>query len=321
MQQAKTKKFRLYLKWLLWIVIAQIVLANISAAIYAYKFTHFYSTPATHVTSQNVFDKTWKLFVGPKFYKNTYEPEPSFPYETVQLKTSGEIPIDAWYSKSDSSNTCVILLHGHSVNKSFVETEASMFKKWGYPVLLIDLRGHGKSGGSSTSFGIKETDELEKACAFAKQKGHSKIVLYGVSLGAGVCIKAAAENKIHPDAIIADVPFKSLHQHFKARAKTLGFPSEPFALLTTFWIGIEKGYNGFQHDVSSYAKKVNCPVLIQWGGKDELVTRKEIESIFNNLASKNKKLVIYPEGGHGAFLNRDAVTWEKEMQSFLKTLQ
>jgi len=321
MQQAKKRKFRLYLKWLLWIVTAQIVLANISAAIYAYKFTHFYSAPSTHVTSQNVFDKTWKLFVGPKFYKNTNEPEPSFPYEMVQLKTSEGIPIDAWYSKSDSPNTCVIFLHGYSVNKSFVEAEAAMFKKWGYSVLLIDLRGHGKSGGSSTSFGIKETDELEKACAFAEQKGHSKIILYGVSLGAGVCMKAVAENKIHPDAIIADVPFENLHQHFKARARVLGFPSEPFAVLTTLWLGIEKGYNGFQHDIGSYVKKVNCPVLMEWGEKDQLVTRSETESIFNNLASKNKKLVIYPDADHGSFLEKDPMTWEKEIQAFLKTVQ
>jgi uncharacterized protein len=319
MQQATIKKFRLYLKWLVWIVAAQIVLANISASIYAYKFTHFYNPPSTHLASQNIFHDTWKLFVGPRFYKNSNEPEPSFPYETVQLKTSDGIPIDTWYSKTDSSKACVIFLHGYSINKSFLEAEAAMFKQWGYSVLLVDLRGHGKSGSNSTSFGMKETDELEKACAFIKQRGNSKIILYGVSLGAGVCIKAVAENKIHPDAIIADVPFKNLHQHFKSRAKTLGFPSEPFAMLTTLWIGIEKGYNSFQYDISSYAKKVNCPVLMEWGAKDDLVTKKETESIFNNLASKNKRLLVYPEGGHGAFLNIDPVTWQKEVQSFLKT--
>jgi uncharacterized protein len=320
MQQAQTKKIRFYLKWLLWIIIAQIALANISASIYAYKFTHFYNSPSTHIASRNILNKSWKLFVGPKFYKNTNEPEPSFPYSAVQLKTSQGITIDAWYSQSDSSNTCVIFVHGYSANKSLLEAEAAMFYRWGYSVLLIDLRGHGKSGSNTTSFGMKETDELEKAFAFAKQNGNSKIILYGVSLGAGICIKAAADNKIHPEAIIADVPFENLHQHFKARARVLGFPSEPFATLTTLWVGIEKGYNGFKHDISTYAKKVNCPALVQSGGKDPLVTQKEIESVFDNLASKNKKLVIYPEASHGSFLQHDPVTWEKEIQAFLKTI-
>jgi alpha-beta hydrolase superfamily lysophospholipase len=321
MQKAKIKNFSYYLKWVLWVLIAQIVLANISASIYAYKFTHFYNSPAPSVTSQNIFNKTWKLFAGPKFYKNCNEPEPSFTYQNIKLKTSDDISIDAWYSKTDLSKACVILLHGYSVNKSFVENEAAMFKQWGYSVLLFDLRGHGKSDGNATTFGIKETDELEKAFSFARQKGNSKIILYGVSLGAEICMKAVAEGIVHADAIIADTPFGSLHQHFKARAKILGFPSEPFASLITFWIGVEKGYNGFQHDVRSYAKKVNCPVLVEWGEKDPFVTKEETESIFKNLPAKNKKLVIYPNANHGFFLENDPSAWEKEVQAFLQSVQ
>lgn len=321
MQKTKTRNFRYYLKWALWVIVIQIVLANISASIYAYKFTHFYNVPAPSYSSQNVFNKTWKLFVGPKFYKNTSEPEPSFAYETIQLKTSDGIPIDAWYSKTDSSNTCVILIHGYSVNKSYLENEAATFKQWGYSVLLLDLRGHGKSGGNTTNFGVKEGDELQKAFAFAKQKGQSKIILYGVSLGAALSIKAVAKGDVQPVAIIADVPFGSLHQHLKARARMLGFPSEPFASLTTFWIGIERGYNGFQFDISSYSKKIDCPVLLEWGAKDPLVTKEEIDSIYKNLSSKNKKLVIYPDADHGAFFEKDPFTWEKELQAFLKTVQ
>jgi uncharacterized protein len=321
MQKAKNRNFRYYLRWTIWVIVIQIVLANISASIYAYKFTHFYDPPAPSVSSQNIFGKTWKLFVGPKFYKNTNEPEPSFAYETIQLKTSGDIPIDTWYSETDSSKGCVILIHGYSANKSFVADEAAMFRQWGYSVLLLDLRGHGKSGGNTTSFGIKETDELQKAFEFAKYKGHSRIIVYGVSLGSGVAIKAIAENKIHPDAIIADSPFGNLHQHFKRRAALLGFPSEPSASLITLWIGLEKGYNAFQHDNRSYAKKVNCPVLVEWGDKDRFVSRGEAEAIFKNLSSKNKKFVVYPGIDHESFLQKDPFTWEREIQAFLKTVQ
>lgn len=321
MQKPKTRNFRYYLRWTLWVLVIQVVLVNISASIYAYKFTHFYDPPAPSVSSQNILDKTWKLFVGPKFYKNTIESEPPFAYEAVQLKTSEGIPIDAWYSKTDSSSTCVILIHGYSANKSFVQNEAVMFKQWGYSVLLFDLRGHGKSGGNTTTFGMKETDELQKAYEFAKQKGNSRIILYGVSLGAAICTKAVADGKIDPTAIIADAPFGSLHQHFKARARTIGFPSEPFAGLTTLWIGIEKGYNGFKHDIRLYAKKVNCPVLVEGGERDPFVTGDETESVFKSLSSKNKKLVIYPDADHGGFLEKDPFTWEKEMQAFLKSVQ
>jgi alpha-beta hydrolase superfamily lysophospholipase len=321
MQKTRTKKIRFYLKWVLWILLAQFVLVNISASIYAYKFTHFYDPPAPSVSSQNIFSQTWKLFTGPKFYKNTYESEPAFSYKNVKLKTSNGIEIDTWYSPTGFSNRCVILIHGYSTNKSFLESEAAMFKQWGYSVLLLDLRGHGRSEGSVTSFGMKETDELEQAYSFAKQNGNSKIILYGVSLGAAICIKATQQGKIHPDAIIADMPFENLHLHFQSRARILGFPSEPFATLITFWIGVERGYNGFQYNISSYAKKVNCPVLMEWGDKDPYVSRKEIETIFRSLASKNKKLVVYPGAGHNSFLQTDPLTWEKETQAFLTSVQ
>ena len=321
MEKTKTKSFRYYLKWFLWVLLAQIVLVNISASIYAYKFTHFYNPPAPTFSSQNIFNKTWKLFVGPKFYKNLNESEPSFAYETIQLKTSDDISIDGWYSKTDSANTCVILLHGYSTNKSYVNDAGDMFKKWGYSVLSIDLRGHGRSSGNTTSFGMKETDDLEQAYNFAKQKGYPKVIVYGVSLGASICIKATGEGKIHPNAIIADMPFGDLHHHFKARAKIAGFPAEPFAVLTTFWVGVERGFNAFSYNIPAYAKKLSCPVLQQWGDKDQYVSKEETESVFSNLGSKNKKLVIYPNVDHDSFLNTDPATWQKEVQAFLKSVQ
>jgi alpha-beta hydrolase superfamily lysophospholipase len=117
------------------------------------------------------------------------------------------------------------------------------------------------------------------------------------------------------------MPFGSLHEHLKSRARLLGFPSEPYASLTTLWIGIERGFNGFQLDARSFAKKVNCPVLMEWGDRDSYVTRVEIESVFNHLSSKNKKLVIYPGADHESFLEKDPLTWEREVQAFLKSVQ
>lgn len=316
MKTATRSNIRYYLKWVLWVVIVQFILVNISASVYAYKFTHFYNTPPVKVAAQNIFERTWKLFTGPSFYKNTIEPSPSFPYETVHLKTSDDIPIDGWYSPSDTSSKCVILFHGITVNKSYVADEASMFRSWGYNVLLIDFRGHGKSGGSTSSFGVKETDEVKTAFSFAQAKGNKKILLYGVSMGAAVCIRAVHLNLVKPDAIIADMPFGTLRNHLRSRAALLGFPSEPFATLVTFWIGVERGYNGFKHDISSYAKDVKCPVLVEWGEEDPYVKQEEIYRVFNNLSSVNKKIVTYFSAGHESFLKNDPSRWIKEVQSF-----
>ena len=55
----------------------------------------------------------------------------------------------------------------------------------------------------------------------------------------------------------------------------LGFPQQPFAFLTTFWVGIERGFNGYKHNTTRYMKDVHCPVLMQWGTKDALILKHE----------------------------------------------
>ena len=315
-----TKKYRYLLKWIFWVLLAQLVLINISAALYAYKLTHFYEGAPRHASSKNIFKKTWKLFVGPKFYKNTAEPEPPFPIRTISLKTDNDILIDAWYSTMDSSRTCIIFFHGITVNKSYYISEAAMMRQMGYNVMLVDLRAHGRSGGNTSTFGMKETDEVQKAYNWALANGNDRIILYGGSLGAAICIKAVAEKKVQPAAIIADMPFGSLHHHLVAKASNLGFPSEPFATLVTMWMGFEKGFNGFDHDVSDYARKVNCPALIQWGEEDSYVNRKEVMGVYQNLASPMKKFVSYPHADHESLLKIDPDEWQYQIQTFINSL-
>lgn len=309
-----------FLRIFLWVFVVQLFLLNISAALYAYKFTHFYSGPVPVSSSQNILDKTWKLFVGPRIYKMPYIEEPAFTYKELLLKTSDNISINAWYSRADNADNCVIFFHGVTANKTVLLHEAAQFKQWGYNVLLIDFRGHGKSGGKATSFGVKETDEVEKAFQFAVSEGNKKIVLYGSSMGSMAIMKAVADNSVHPAAIIADMPPASLHEHLKARARVVGFPSEPFAFFVTLWMGIERGYQGFSHNVCAYAQKISCPVLLQWGERDEYVTKEETERIYKSLGTAQKKLVVYAGAGHSSFAQADPMQWSREVRGFTNSL-
>ncbi|HEX2609079.1 MAG TPA: alpha/beta fold hydrolase [Flavisolibacter sp.] len=267
-----------------------------------------------------MFSKTWTLFSGVRYYRYKGMELPSFPYQTIRFKTDDSLSIDGWYGSADQAKGCVIFLHGYTADKSVLLPEATRIRQLGYSVLLIDLRAHGNSQGRFTSFGIKETDELQKAYQFARQKGHKNIILYGTSLGAVIILKATAARLVIPQAIIADMPFGSLHDHIRARARVFGFPSEPYGTLVTWWMGIERGYNGFAHCTIAYAKGVSCPVLLQWGAKDAFVTGNEIGSIERSLASSSKNLVVYPEAGHQSLLRADPVQWDREVGRLLDSL-
>jgi hypothetical protein len=90
-------KLRKTLRWIGWVLLIQFLLLNISASFYAYRLTYFYDGIPPDHPSKNVFAKTWRLFAGPRLYKDTQEGEPRFPYETVSLKTSNGLAISGWY--------------------------------------------------------------------------------------------------------------------------------------------------------------------------------------------------------------------------------
>jgi alpha-beta hydrolase superfamily lysophospholipase len=65
---------------------------------------------------------------------------------------------------------------------------------------------------------------------------------------------------------------------------------------------------------------VECPVLLQWGAKDIFVLQKETQGIYNNLATQQKKLVIYPQANHESLLRNDPITWHREIDHFMNRL-
>jgi alpha-beta hydrolase superfamily lysophospholipase len=113
------------------------------------------------------------------------------------------------------------------------------------------------------------------------------------------------------------MPFLSLQTYLKGRARMLGFPAQPFAALTTFWIGLERGYNGYRHKTTSYAKKMNCPVLMQCGALDNFVLLSESRKIYNAITAPDKKIVIYEKAQHESFLRHDQQKWRMETETFL----
>ena len=311
--------FKRILKMAIWIIAIQLILVNVSAALYAYKFTHFFDLPAPKAEKGNLFTKTWRLFAGPVIYKqptlNTWDN-----FREIPLTTSTGIKTEAWYLEKDSSKGCIIFVHGVTSNKAFFINETSRFLDWGYSVLTVDMRGHGNAEGNNSTFGVNETEEVKAAFDFVRSEGHNKIILYGASMGAAVVIKTVSDEVVKPTGIIADMPFASLHSHFKSRVRTLGFPSEPFASLVTFWVGIERGYNGFGHDITEYAEKINCPVLVEWGDRDHLVKENEIVSIYKNIPSKKKNLLIYSGADHHSYLYTHPMQWEKNVREFVDGL-
>ncbi len=309
------------LRWAGWVLLVQVILINISAAFYAQRLTRYYDKPpgeTTFTDNDNIFTKSWKLFTGPRYGKPVITEVPSFAYDTVRLKTKSGRLIEAWYGRTDSAaKGTVILFHGITVTKSSLLDEVNEFRYMGYHVLMVDFRGHGNSEGFTTTIGYRESEEVKLAWEYISRKGEKHIFLYGSSMGSVAISKAVSENNWKPAGLILDMPFLNLQRYLKGRARTLGFPRQPFAFLTTFWIGVERGFNGFRHSTARYAAGVHCPVLLQWGTLDHFVLRGEIQQVYDALATADKRLVVYEGAQHESFLRQNPPVWRSEVDKFL----
>mgnify|MGYP003399098316 FL=1 len=67
-----------------------------------------------------------------------------------------------------------------------------------------------------------------------------------------------------------------------------------------------------------YAKKITCPVLLQWGKNDPRVSRKEEDKLFANLAATNKKFVVYENSQHESLCKKENEKWIAEINAFLQ---
>ena len=309
------------LRWIVRVLIFQLILINISAAFHAYRFTHYYDDEKTRNLPPSygtIFLRTWRLMTGKKLARSRINDYPEIPYDTVQFTNAENKKIKGWLIKADSSIGTVILFHGLGSNKAAVLSEAYEFLSLHYNTLLMDIRAHGNSEGIVCSLGVKESEEVKLAFDYVKSAGEKNIILWGMSLGSVIITKAIYDYGIEPQKVILEMPFNRLQDHLKARARVLGFPDEPFGFLVTLWSGIEQGYWGFGHTTSKYVKKITCPVLLQWGVKDPYVLQKETETIFSSIGSKEKNMVFYHDAMHESLLKSDRTKWEITVKNFLE---
>ena len=76
------------------------------------------------------------------------------------------------------------------------------------------------------------------------------------------------------------MPFGTMLGAAEGLIRTMHLPDEPLGVELTFWGGLETGNWSFNNNPEEYVKKIHCPVLLQWGEKDNRVTQKETDHIY-----------------------------------------
>jgi pimeloyl-ACP methyl ester carboxylesterase len=127
------------------------------------------------------------------------------PYQNVTLTTSDGVHLAAWYVASHNG-AAVVLLHGAGSTRTSVLGQAAVLARHGYGVLMVDARGHGRSGGDAQENGWWGNSDTSSAVSWLESRSDvvgGKVAALGMSMGGEEAIGAAgADPRIR--AVVAD---------------------------------------------------------------------------------------------------------------------
>lgn len=157
------------------------------------------------------------------------------PHRRRRILTADGVWVSAtWLPGPAAGRPCgevpaVVLLHGFAASsrKPAYARLADVLQERA-TVLAVDLRGHGRSEGSST-LGDRERHDVAAAVAALRGDGHRHVTIVGVSMGSTAAVHAVATGtRVEAMVLVSGpgflppeprtAPLQALHRHWHSRA-------------------------------------------------------------------------------------------------------
>ena len=197
------------------------------------------------------------------------------PFEGITIRSRDGLTLYARYYHIADEAPLDICCHGY---KSHPFTDfsggAGLCFEMGHNVLLIDQRGHHRSGGKAITFGILERWDVLSWIHYAVDRlgPEVKITLYGVSMGAATVLMASGlPLPEQVKGIAADCPYAKPEDIILEVGKKMHYP--PKLIRPFLYVGARL-YGGFRlgdTDAIQAVQQASVPILIIHGEQDTLV--------------------------------------------------
>ena len=203
---------------------------------------------------------------------------------------------DVWVirSKVDSAPSLgtVVLLHGMGESKASVPYPgvATKLAEAGFDAVLIDLRGHGRSGGKYTTYGAKEKYDVRAVvdALLESDQMTEPVYAFGANLGASVAIQYAA---IDPrcKAVMAISPYQDAisigWQICRFNAPTMSV--EHFERVTDR-SGAIADFDPAEASAVNAARQLKIPLLLIHGALDMTVPMEHTQAVYDAAGGPKK---------------------------------
>jgi pimeloyl-ACP methyl ester carboxylesterase len=211
----------------------------------------------------------------------------------VELMTPESVLVTGWYlhRPDDMGNLVYFYGNGETLQDSYYRL-MWMMKEFRLSILAFDYRGYGASEGRPGVENLmndallifeKRTDLLKNA--------HLPLIVYGRSIGTIPALRLAAEREIA--GLILEAPISTASEVIREWRRQL-----PPVVRWLVWFRPERSLIERERQPIDYAGRVNCPLLVIHGAKDELIPLSSGRRVFEAAPSANKQFCIVEDAGH-----------------------
>ena len=214
------------------------------------------------------------------------------------LTTADGEKIVVWHVPAKPGHAVVLYFHG---NGDFLAGLVDRFRDItsdGTGLVALSYRGYAGSSGRPSEQGL--LSDAEAAYAFTSARyGADRIVVWGFSLGSGVGVALAADQRIAK--LILEAPYTSI----------MDVAAGAFPFLPVRWL-IRDQFRSDQR-----IARVTAPLLIMHGVHDATIPISLGERLFA-IAHGPKQFVRFPEGSHNDLGNHGAIETARHFMNAAK---
>jgi pimeloyl-ACP methyl ester carboxylesterase len=231
--------------------------------------------------------------------------------EDVTITTADGVTLAAWLIPAAVPLApVVVLLHGYPANKGDLLPIAGALQSR-FTVLLVDFRSFGKSEGAVTTLGFRERADLRAAVDTLARRGHTRIGVFGYSLGGAVALLGAAEDP-RIRAVAAWAPFADLRVLARDLYAVFWVLKYPFVELMVLWGRLFLGGDITRPSPEMAAARLTIPVQIWASRDDDQIPFAHAERLQKALAGNPRAEFEFSRGLH----NERAEGFERRLIEF-----
>lgn len=299
-------------------ICAALVLALFCISYYIYR-TALYCPEDDHPTPDVELKGSQYQAVRDHIYRIAHVME-RYPFESITIQSHDGLMLHGRYYHLKDGAPVEILCHGYR-SHPYRDCSGghSLSRKLGYNTLVIDQRAHGKSEGTTISFGINERLDCQRWAIYAAQRfgKNTPLILSGLSMGAATVLMASQlDLPKSVCAIIADSPYSTPSAIIEKVCRDRRYPvflCRPLIALAAILFG---KFHINACTAKDAVRHAQVPILLIHGEDDRLVPWTMSQEIALSCASP-VTLEVFPDAGHGLCYVTDPRKYEQAVVSFL----